>query len=422
MINTMKKKIGFSISGEKKKDQIKVHSVKKNKGTLIGAAFLMATSAVGPGFLTQTALFTIRYKSDFMFVIIISIAVALIVQMNIWRIIGVSGMRGQDIANKVAPGLGYFLSILIFLGGLAFNIGNIAGAALGFNILTGIDMSMGAVFTGALCSLLFLAKDAGSVMEKFTKILGILLLTFISFAVVKINPPVNTILHKNLDPENFRTLIFPIVTIIGGSIGGYISFAGGHRLIETGIDGKDNLKKINSSACIGVGLSSLIRILLFFAVLGLIYKGVGLKNMATGTSVLEHVTGIFGYKIFGMILLLASFTSVTGSTYTSISFIKTLFPVVESNEKFFMIFFTAFSALVMAIMGNPVMLLLFSGTFNGIILPIILAVILLASKNKEVIGENYKHSEILTLLGFIVVMVLWAGGIKSLNNIIIHFI
>ena len=39
-------------------------------------------------------------------------------------------MRGQDIANKVLPGLGYIVAFLISLGGLAFNIGNIGGASI----------------------------------------------------------------------------------------------------------------------------------------------------------------------------------------------------------------------------------------------------------------------------------------------------
>ena len=34
-------------------------------------------------------------------------------------------MRGQDIANKVLPGLGYFIAFMVALGGLAFNIGNV---------------------------------------------------------------------------------------------------------------------------------------------------------------------------------------------------------------------------------------------------------------------------------------------------------
>ena len=35
----------------------------------LGAAFLMATSAIGPGFLTQTSQFTAKYLASFAFVI-----------------------------------------------------------------------------------------------------------------------------------------------------------------------------------------------------------------------------------------------------------------------------------------------------------------------------------------------------------------
>ena len=96
---------------------------KKEKGNmtaLIGAAFLMATSAIGPGFLTQTATFTGQYMSTFAMVIVCTILLDVTTQLNIWSIIGVSGMRGQDIANKVIPGLGYFIAFLVALGGFVF--------------------------------------------------------------------------------------------------------------------------------------------------------------------------------------------------------------------------------------------------------------------------------------------------------------
>ena len=63
-------------------------------------------------------------------------------QMNVWRIIAVSGLRGQEIANKVLPGLGVVLAIFIVMGGLAFNIGNVAGAGLGLNAMLGVDPIM----------------------------------------------------------------------------------------------------------------------------------------------------------------------------------------------------------------------------------------------------------------------------------------
>lgn len=94
---------------------------------LTGAAFLMATSAIGPGFLTQTAKFTEELVASFGFVILISVLLDIGVQLNIWRIITVSKQRAQDLANNVLPGLGYLLATLIALGGIVFNTGNIAG-------------------------------------------------------------------------------------------------------------------------------------------------------------------------------------------------------------------------------------------------------------------------------------------------------
>lgn len=71
--------------------------MKKRKNTALnvamGAAFLMAMSAVGPGFLTQTAAFTSQLGADFGFAILICIIVDIGVQLNIWRIIVVSGKK-----------------------------------------------------------------------------------------------------------------------------------------------------------------------------------------------------------------------------------------------------------------------------------------------------------------------------------------
>src|SRR5690554_5088587 len=99
----------------------------------------MATSAIGPGFLTQTTVFTQSLAASFGFVILVSIILDIFAQTNVWRIIAVSEKRGQEIANLVLPGLGYFIAFLVVLGGLAFNIGNIGGAGLGMQVLFGIS-------------------------------------------------------------------------------------------------------------------------------------------------------------------------------------------------------------------------------------------------------------------------------------------
>ena len=108
---------------------------KKGGGALLGAAFLMATSAIGPGFLTQTANFTGQHAASFGFVILASVLLAAIAQLNIWRVLCVTGLRGQDVANRLLPGLGFVVAFMVALGGLVFNIGNVGGGALGFNTL-----------------------------------------------------------------------------------------------------------------------------------------------------------------------------------------------------------------------------------------------------------------------------------------------
>ena len=102
---------------------------------IFGAAFLMATSAVGPGFLTQTTVFTQQLLASFGFVILLSVILDIFAQLNIWRVLTVSGKRGQDVANETLRGSGYVLAALVAAGGLVFNIGNIAGTGLGLNIL-----------------------------------------------------------------------------------------------------------------------------------------------------------------------------------------------------------------------------------------------------------------------------------------------
>ena len=145
---------------------------KKLRSAAIGGAFLMAMSAVGPGFLTQTATFTGQLGADFGFAILICILVDIVVQLNIWRIIVVAGKRAQVVANDVFPGLGYLLSALVAIGGLFFNIGNVGGAGLGLNVLFGISPQAGAVLIGIFSIIVLVIKDALKAVDRTVQVLA----------------------------------------------------------------------------------------------------------------------------------------------------------------------------------------------------------------------------------------------------------
>ena len=396
---------------------------KKSASALIGAAFLMATSAIGPGFLTQTGQFTGNLKGSFGFVILVSVILAAIVQLNVWRVLCVSGMRGQDVANKVLPGLGYVIAFLVVAGGLVFNIGNVGGGALGFNTLLGIPTTYGCFLAGAIAICVFLYKNALDAMDTLTKILGGIMIVVIFVVILIVKPPVGMAVKETFVPTAPMDSIFPaILTLLGGTVGGYITFAGAHRLIDAGITKEENLKEINKSSVMGIGIATIVRILLFLAILGVVVETVTspattLDASNPAADAFLQGAGQIGYRFFGLVLLCAAVTSIIGCAYTSVSFLKTFSKTIANNEKWFIVGFIALSTVVMALIGQPATLLVLAGALNGLILPITLGVCLIASQKKSIMGENYKHPIVLLILGIIVVVISAYLGITSLGKL-----
>ena len=270
----------------------------------------MATSAVGPGFLTQTTVFTQQLTTSFGFVILISIVIDLCVQYNIWQIVTVSGQRAQDLANALFPGLGYLLAFLIVVGGLAFNIGNVAGAGLGIEAMTGIPVTVGATGSAVIGIGIFLLKEAGKAMDAFAKILGFVMIVLILYVAATSHPPISAALTHTIIPEKFDAIA--TLTLVGGTVGGYISFAGAHRLLDSGVKGESDLPIVNKSASTGILVTSLIRYLLFLATLGVVMSGANIQADNPTASVFENAAGAFGRQLFGLMIWCAAITSVVG--------------------------------------------------------------------------------------------------------------
>lgn len=399
---------------QKRKGGKRMSEKKKNGGALLGAAFLMATSAIGPGFLTQTSKFTSDFQASFGFVILISILLSAVAQMNIWRVLCVTGLRGQEVANKVLPGLGYLVAFMVVLGGLVFNIGNVGGGALGFNTLLGIPTKVGYVLAGVLAILVFLSRNAKGAMDTLTKVLGAIMIVVIFIVIVVVKPPVGSAIKNTFVPDaGVQALVPAIITLLGGTVGGYITFAGAHRLIDAGITGEKNLKEINKSSVMGIGIATIVRIFLFLAVLGVVVKGVALDPANPAADAFRKGAGEIGYRFAGLVLLCAAITSIIGAAYTSVSFLKTFHPAIEKHENGVIIGFIAASTLIMLILGNPATLLVVAGALNGLILPITLGICLIASKKKAIMGENYHHPAWLLVLGIIVVIISAYLGITT---------
>jgi Mn2+/Fe2+ NRAMP family transporter len=386
-----------------------------SRSAVLGAMFLMATSAIGPGFITQTATFTAQLGAAFAFAILASILVDIAVQLNVWRVIGVSGQRGHELGNQVLPGVGYALGALVVIGGLVFNIGNVGGTGLGLDAMLGVEPAIGGAISAVIAIAIFLSKKAGVALDRIVVVLGALMILMTTYVAIVSQPPVGEALRNFVLPDEVDFLV--ITTLIGGTVGGYITYAGAHRLLDSGMTGPEHASSIAKSSIIGIIVTGIMRVVLFLAVLGVVAGGVALAKDDPAGSAFQAAAGEVGLRLFGIILWAAAITSVIGAAYTSVSFL-TRSTTSDRTRNMLTVGFIALSAVIYLLMGTaPATLLVFAGAFNGLILPIGFTVVLwVAWRRRDLLG-GYKYPAWLLGIGVLAWLLTLYMGYASLSGL-----
>ncbi|WP_410170326.1 NRAMP family divalent metal transporter [Corynebacterium auriscanis] len=385
------------------------------RASILGAMFLMATSAIGPGFLTQTSVFTVKMGAAFAFAIVLSIIVDIAIQLNVWRVLAVSGKRANELGNTVVPYLGWFLGALVFIGGLVFNIGNIAGAGLGMNAMFGIDAKIGGLISAVIAILIFSSKKAGMALDRLVVLLGAVMILLMLYVAITAHPPVGEALKQSVMPEKVDFLV--ITTLIGGTVGGYITFAGAHRMIDSGHVGPEAVKDITRASVLGIVITGILRVLLFLAILGVVATGVTLAQQNTAADAFRHAAGDIGLRAFGVVLWSAALTSVIGAAYTSITFVTKQTTNVKYRNIATAVFILVCTVVYLVLNQTPQGLLVFAGAFNGLILPVGFALVLwVAAKRKDLL-HGYQYPKWLLVIGAAAWLLTIFMGVKSLTGL-----
>jgi Mn2+/Fe2+ NRAMP family transporter len=358
----------------------------------------------------------------FAFAILISVLVDIAVQLNIWRMITSSGKRAGELANAAIPFSGHVIAILVVIGGLAFNIGNIAGGGLGLNALLGIDAKWGGLLTGALAIIIFLIKKAGKVMDIVLVILGVGMIVMTVIVAIMSQPPIGDALRQTFVPDtlNFAT----ITTIVGGTVGGYITYSGAHRYLDSGHTGPDQAGPVMRAAANGILVTGIMRYVLFLAILGVVASGVALDLTTQAANPAGQAFGIVlgdaGLRIFGAIFWAAAISSVIGAAYTSATFLSTFHKRFLGgwSLQWATIAFIVVSLIIYLLIGTaPAAILVFVGGFNGLILPIGLTVFMYIGWFRRDLLGTRKYPMWLLIAGTLVTLLTWYMGIVSVGPI-----
>ncbi|MFG6303492.1 NRAMP family divalent metal transporter, partial [Corynebacterium hesseae] len=242
-----------------------------------------------------------------------------------------------------------------------------------------------------------------------------MILLMLYVAIVS-QPPVGEALKNTVMPESVD--FFVITTLIGGTVGGYITFAGAHRLIDSGLSGPENVNAITKTSVLGIIVTGIMRVLLFLAVLGVVSTGVALSEDNTAADAFRHAAGEFGLRAFGVVLFAAGLSSVIGASYTSITFVTTQ-KVSPRTRNFLTVGFIVVCAILFGILNSaPQKLLIFAGAFNGIILPIAFAMVMWVAFKRQDLTHGVKQPMWLLIAGVLALLLEIFIGVKSISGIV----
>ncbi len=385
----------------------------KKSSALVSAAFLMATSAIGPGFLTQTTVLTQKLGYSFGFGILLSILIDIVAQTSIWRILGFSKLRATQFGNLVFPYFGTAIAILVAIGGFVFNIGNVSGTGLGMQAVSGTSPEIGAGISACIVLIIFNSQKSQILLDYVVKMMGVLMLVLIILMVFLVKIDFGLLLKNAIFPDKID--VVAILTLIGGTIGGYISFAGIHRLIEAGTSGPDNLREISKSARLGIILTGICRVFLFIGTLGVIAAGNSINVDNPTASVFLSIFGDWGKILFGLMIWFAAVTSLIGCTYTSVSFLIDVNPFFEKHKKTLTFLFVFLPSFFFIFNGKPVNLLMYAGYFNSFILPFALIMVILGLYKNHMKG--YQHPRFLFFGSILIILTMLYFSINLLLSL-----
>ena len=347
----------------------------------------------------------------------------IVTQLHIWQTVVASGMRAPEIAGRLCPYLGYVVALLAALGGGAFLVGNIGGLALGLSTLLNVPTRTGVLLGAGIVIALLIPRGASKAAGYVAELLGCCVVAAAVFLVGKNAPPLETVESSLLHIQMSEDLVSPLLTLLGGSCGGYIAFAGAHRLLDAGVTGVDALAGTRRSVLLGTLLSGGVRILLFLTTLGVCAADTPVAGEIahSASPVLEvffAVMGTPGRWLFGAVLTCTGLTTAMGASYTSISFLKIFHPVVQRFERLCTACFALIAAGVAYLWGTPTGLMLLAGLLNGAILPVMLTITLLAEQKPAIVGEDFHMHPLLRAAGIPVALAASFACILKLTALI----
>lgn len=397
----------------------------------LGPGLLVTAAFIGPGTVTTTSVAGTNFGFALLWAVLFAVFATVVLQEMAARL-GVVSREGLGEAlrttfqNPVFKILAVLLVIVALgLGNTAFEIGNITGAALGLEALSGVSPRLWAIVIGVVAFALLISGRYKVIERVLVAMVVLMSVLFILTAIVVLRPAdVGNLLAGMFVPGIPSGSLVTVIALIGTTVVPYNLFLHASSVQEKWPESVPTRRalaesRLDTSLAIIIG-GLITAAILATAAAAFFGTNTEITDGATMAEQLEPLLGPAAKYAFAVGLLAAGLTSaITAPLATAYAISGVLgWERDLSGVKFRLVWAAVLviGAALAALGQSPVAIIVLAQAANGILLPVI-AIFLLVVMNRSDLLREYRNGPLTNVLGIVVVLIASGLGVFRLLQV-----
>ncbi len=395
-----------------------------------GPGLLVTAAFIGPGTITTASVAGAHYGFALLWALVFSVVATLVLQEMAARL-GLVTREGLAEALRTTFESRVFSAFAIVLivsaiafGNAAFETGNIAGAAMGLEVLTGLSGRVWSLGVGAVAAGL-LAVSFYRALERLLIGLVVLMSSVFLVTMIIVKPDVGDMLTGMLVPRVPSGSLLTVVALIGTTVVPYNLFLHSSSVKEKWpkeLPVDRALAESRLDTAVAISLGGLITLaVMTTAAASFFARGVEISGAETMARQLEPMLGSAAKYFFAVGLLSAGITSATTAPLAAAyATAGALGWGVDLRDTRFRATWAAILLVgtILAASGiRPVPAIIFAQAANGVLLPVTAIFLLIVMNRSDLLG-TYRNGMLANVLGGLVVLTVSGLGLFQLARVL----
>ena len=393
-----------------------------------GPGLLVSAAFIGPGTIVTASTAGAGYGAALLWAIVFSVAATIVLQDMAARV-GIAGRQGlaESIRASIAsPLLRSTLMALIaatlLVGNAAFQAGNLLGASVGLNLLTGLPLGVIVASLGALAGGLLLTGRYRTIQSALIALVGLMSVVFCGVAALTA-PSLGELARGALVPSVPPGGLLVVLALIGTTVVTYNLFLHASTALEQWPDParvEENVREARLDTICSVILGGLVTASVLVTAMPLQGLGGDVNAAAVGQR-LEPLLGPAAPLLFGAGLFAAGLTSSITAPLAAAYAAAGAFgwtPDLKSARLRMLGGFVLLSGVLFGMLfgGSPYQVIILAQAANAVVLPILLVLLLVIANRADIVGR-FRNTRLVNVLGILVVLVIGTLSVIQLARL-----